>query len=33
MKRIEVVPLIFCNELDKPWPGGHALLVLTGDHW
>jgi len=34
MKRTEVVvlPLKFCSELDKVWPGGHALLVLTGEH-
>jgi len=28
-----VTPLKFCSGLDKVWPGGHALLVLTGDHW
>jgi len=27
-----MVPLKFCNELDKVGPGGHALLALTGDH-
>jgi len=27
-----VTPLKFCIELDKVWPGGHALLLLTGDH-
>jgi len=32
MKRTEVIPLNFCSELDK-WHVGHALLVLTGDHW
>jgi len=32
MKRTEVVPLKYCSELDKVQPGGHALLVLTGDH-
>jgi len=32
MKRTEVGALKFCSELDKAWPGGHALLVLTGDH-
>jgi len=33
MKRTEVVPLNFCSELDKVWPGGHALLVLASHHW
>jgi len=33
MKRTKVEPLKFCSELDKVWPGRHALLVLTGDHW
>jgi len=28
-----MVPLKFCSELDKVWPGWRALLVLTGDHW
>jgi len=32
MKTAEVIPLKFCSELAKVWPGGHALLVLTGDH-
>jgi len=32
MKRTEVIALNFCSELDK-WHVGHALLVLTGDHW
>jgi len=32
MKRIEVVTLKFCSELDKVWAGGHALLVLTAHH-
>jgi len=27
-----MVPLKFCSELDKVWPGWRALLVLTGDH-
>jgi len=33
MKGTEAVTLQFCIELDKVWPGGHALLVLTTHHW
>jgi len=28
-----VVTLKFCSELDKVWPGGHALQALTANHW
>jgi len=27
-----MVSFKFWSELDKVWPQGHALLVLTGDH-
>jgi len=32
MKRTEVAPLKFSSELDKVWPGGRTLQVLTGEH-
>jgi len=31
-EKTELVTLKFCGELDKVWPGGHVLLVLTANH-